>query len=138
MDKLVAWFYTDELPNPASGCLWEYTSDEEKLQELRPYVELCWLFDYWVLEDIKKACLHMVVSHLESAPQLSIKMIKAAVYFNVNELVDVATNLAAPLYRQFHDSGELDDLNEDIVHKIRSASVQRSLGNLRVRITDCK
>lgn len=136
MVKLVAWFYTDELPSPASGCLWEYMSDEKKLQEVEPYVELSWLFDYWALEDNKKTCLQMVVSRLESAPQLLIKVIKVAVCFDVQELVEVATNLAAPLYRQFHDSGELEDLDDDIVHKVRSASVQHSLGNLWLRTTD--
>ena len=130
MDKLVAWFYTDELPSPASRCLWEYMSDEEKLQALEPYLELCWLFDYWVLEDIKNTCLHMVVSHLEPAPQLSIKIIKIAVppetwelvkglsHFWTQELVEAATTLAAPLYNQFRDSGELEDLDKDIFHMI--------------------
>ena len=130
MDKLVAWFYSDELPSPASGCLWEYMSDEEKLKELEPYLELCWLFDYWVLEDIQKACLHMVVSRLVSAPQLSIKIIKIAAppetwevvkglsHFWTRELVAAVTILAAPLYRQFRDSGELEDLDKDIFHMI--------------------
>ncbi|KAG5016055.1 hypothetical protein JHK85_022191 [Glycine max] len=41
--KLVQWFYSDDLPNPPSGCLWDNKDDEEKLFNLQPYVELCWL-----------------------------------------------------------------------------------------------
>ncbi|RZB96905.1 1,4-alpha-glucan-branching enzyme 2, chloroplastic/amyloplastic [Glycine soja] len=54
--KLVQWFYSDNLPNPPSGCLWDNMDDEEKLFNLQPYVELCWLAEFWILENILEAC----------------------------------------------------------------------------------
>ncbi|KAL2616949.1 hypothetical protein AAZV13_08G159000 [Glycine max] len=32
--KLVQWFYSDDLPNPPSGCMWDNMDDEEKLFNL--------------------------------------------------------------------------------------------------------
>ncbi|KAL5150262.1 Callose synthase 5 [Glycine soja] len=54
--KLVQWFYSDDLPNPPSGCLWDNKDDEEKLFNLQPCVELCWLAEFWILENIQEAC----------------------------------------------------------------------------------
>ena len=52
MGKLVNWCYTDELPRPPSGCLWDNMSTEERVSVLQPYVELCWLAEFWFLEDV--------------------------------------------------------------------------------------
>ena len=55
MVKLVDWCYSGELPSPPSGCLWEKMDSEEKLRELKPYVELCWLAEFWLLEEVHEA-----------------------------------------------------------------------------------
>ena len=55
MVKLVDWCYSGELPSPPSGCLWEKIDTEEKLRELKPYVELCWLAEFWLLEEVHEA-----------------------------------------------------------------------------------
>ena len=60
------WFYSDDLPNPPSGCLWDNKDDEEKLFNLQPYVELCWLAEFWILENIQEACWNVIMSCLDN------------------------------------------------------------------------
>jgi hypothetical protein len=62
MIKLVNWFYTDELPKPPSGCLWDNMDDEEKLHQLQQYLELCWLAEFWFLEDVQDISYKVIVS----------------------------------------------------------------------------
>jgi hypothetical protein len=40
------------------------------------------------------------------------------------KLVDIAANLMAPSYRQFRDSGELEEVDDALVHFIYSASIE--------------
>lgn len=122
--KLVQWFYSDELPNPPSGCLWVNMDDEEKLFDLQPYVELCWLAEFWMLENIQEACWNVIMSCLDSSKQLSVKIIKMAYNLSLWKLVDITANLLAPTYRQLRDSGELEEFDDALVHFISSASVQ--------------
>ncbi|KAH1210892.1 BTB/POZ domain-containing protein [Glycine max] len=110
--KLVQWFYSDELPNPPSGCLWDNMDDEEKLFNLQPYVELCWLAEFWILENIQEACWDVIMSCLDSSSQLPIKIIKMAYNHSLWKLVDVAANLMAPSYRQLQNSGELEEFDD--------------------------
>ncbi|KAL5543815.1 hypothetical protein UlMin_007599 [Ulmus minor] len=124
--KLVAWFYSDELPSPPSGCLWENMGTEEKLNELKPYIELCWLAEFWMLEDVKDTCLDVIFSHLEPARQLLIKIIQIALDFSQWNLAEVAATHVAPFYCQLRDSGELEDLDEALVDMVRAASVRHS------------
>lgn len=126
MVKLVVWFYSDKLPNPPSGCLWENMNTEQKLHELLPYVELCWLAEIWFLEDVREACSNMIVSCLDSARQLSIKIIQLATDFSLWNLAEVAATYIAPSYRQLCDSGDLEELDEGLVDMIRAASVELS------------
>lgn len=126
MVKLVSWFYSDELPIPSSGCIWENMGIEEKLHELQPYIELCWLAEFWVLENVQEACSTVIVSCLDSARELSIKVIQIAARFSLWNLAELAATYVAPFYRQLCDSGELEDLDEVLVNMIRSASVQYS------------
>ncbi|PON77194.1 Voltage dependent potassium channel [Parasponia andersonii] len=126
MVKLVAWFYSDELPNPPSGCLWENMGIEEKLHELQPYIELCWLADFWFMENVQEACSDVIASRLDSLRELSIKVIQIAASFSLWNLAELAATYVAPIYRQLCDSGELEDLDEVLVNMIRSASVQYS------------
>ncbi|KAL5079090.1 hypothetical protein RYX36_007511 [Vicia faba] len=122
--KLVHWFYSDELPNPPSGCLWLNMDDQEKLFHLQQYVELCWLGEFWILESIQEACWNAIMSCLDSSKQLSIKIINMAYKLSLWKLVDIAANLMAPSYRQLRDSGELEEFDEALVHFIYSASIE--------------
>ncbi|XP_030962752.1 BTB/POZ domain-containing protein At1g04390 isoform X3 [Quercus lobata] len=124
--KLVNWFYSNELSSPPSGCLWDYMETEEKLCKLRPYVELCWLAEFWFLEDLKEDCSNVIVSCLDSARTLSIKIIQIAADFSLWKLAEVAANYIAPFYRQLHDSGELEALDDMLVNMVRVASVRLS------------
>ncbi|RXH98478.1 hypothetical protein DVH24_010803 [Malus domestica] len=126
MVKLVNCFYCGKLPKPPSGCLWNNMDTEEKLHELQPYVELCWLSEFWLMEDIQTACFDVIISTLSSAKELSIKILQIAANFSLWKLAEVAATYAAPLYRQLCDSGELDALDEMLVEMIRAASVHLS------------
>lgn len=126
MVKLVNWFYTDELTSPPSGCLWDHMDNEERLHLLQPYLELCWLAEFWFLEDVQDICHRVIVSCLDSARHLSIKVIKVAADFSLWKLAKVAANYLAPLYRQLCHSGDLEVLGEELVDMIRAASVQLS------------
>ncbi|XP_062168769.1 BTB/POZ domain-containing protein At1g04390 isoform X3 [Alnus glutinosa] len=124
--KLVDWFYSNKLPNPPSGCLWDNMDTKEKLCELHPYVELCWLAEFWLLEDVKEACSHVIGSCLDSARHLSIKIIQIAANFSLWKLAEIAASYMAPSYRQLCDSGELEALDEMLVDMVRAASVRLS------------
>lgn len=126
MIKLVNWFYTDELPKPSSGCLWDNMDDEEKLHQLQQYLELCWLAEFWFLEDVQDISYKVIVSCLDSARQLSIKIIKIASELSLWKLAEVAANYLAPFYRQLCHTGDLEALNEELVDMIRDASVRLS------------
>ncbi|KAK4285741.1 hypothetical protein QN277_002396 [Acacia crassicarpa] len=124
--KLVHWFYSNELPKPPCGCLWDNMDDEQKLFSLESYVELYWLSEFWILEDVQEACWNVIVSCLDNAKQLSIKILKMAGDFSLWKLADVAATHLAPSYSQLRDSCELDDLDDALVHLICSASIQLS------------
>ncbi|XP_028760602.1 BTB/POZ domain-containing protein At1g04390 isoform X2 [Neltuma alba] len=125
-NKLVHWFYSSELPNPPSGCLWDNMDDEQKLCSLQSYVELYWLSEFWILEDVQEACWNVIVSYLDNSKQLSLKMLKMAGDLSLWKLADVAAIHLAPSYSQLRDSCELEDLDDALVHLICSASTQLS------------
>ncbi|XP_021288391.1 BTB/POZ domain-containing protein At1g04390 [Herrania umbratica] len=130
--KLVQWFYGSELPNPPFGCLWDNMDIKERLYELKPYVELYWLAEFWILEDVQDACFRIVVSCLDSDRQLSVEVIKLAANFSLWKLVEVAAEYMAPLYHKLRDTGDLEELDELLVDLVRDASVRLSQerGNL--------
>lgn len=125
--KLVNWFYSGELPGPMSGCLWDSLDTDAKLEEVRPYVELCWLTDFWLISNgLHEDCFGAVLSCLDSCQDLSIKIMQIAAEHSQWKLVGVATEYAAPLYHLKRSSGELDALDENLVEMIRAASVRLS------------
>ncbi|XP_031248917.1 BTB/POZ domain-containing protein At1g04390 [Pistacia vera] len=124
MIKLVEWLYTDQLPSPPKGCLWDNIDSEEKLYHLLPYIELCWLADFWRLEGIQDVCYRVIVSCLDSSRELSIKIIQIASKFSLWKLAEVAAELMAPLYNKLRDSGDLEQLDEFLVDMVRTASVR--------------
>lgn len=123
--KLVIWLYSYDLPKPVSGCLWANMEVNEKIFELQPYIELCWLAEFWFLNDIQNECSRVIISLLDS-PVLAIEVIQLAAKFCQWELVDVAANRIAPVYRNLHSSGALDVLDEALVELIRLAAVRLS------------
>ncbi|XP_048131055.1 BTB/POZ domain-containing protein At1g04390 isoform X3 [Rhodamnia argentea] len=124
--KLVCWFYSFELPEPPSGCLWSNMGTKEKLHQLELYVELSWLADFWLLEDIQDACFRIVDNGLSSARQLSVKILQMAANLSQWKLAEAAANHVAPSYRQLHESGEFDELDETLIEMVRAASVRLS------------
>ncbi|KAG8638241.1 hypothetical protein MANES_14G015836v8 [Manihot esculenta] len=126
MIRLVNWLYTDELPRPPSGCLWINMKSEERLAVLQPYLELCRLAEFWFLEEVQDISYRVIVSCVDSARHLSIKIIKIAADFCIWKLVEVAANFLAPSYRQLCQSGELEALDEEVIDMIRTASVRLS------------
>lgn len=126
MVKLVKWCYTDELPSPLTGCIWANMDNEERLLELEPYLELCWLAEFWFLEDVRDISYGMIVSCLDSAQQLCIKVIKIAADLSLRKLVEVTANYLAPSYRWLCRSGDFEALDEQVVEMIRAASVRLS------------
>ncbi|KAK3042586.1 hypothetical protein RJ639_000838 [Escallonia herrerae] len=123
--RLIKWFYLDELQKPASGCLWDNLDADEKLCELKPYIELCWLAKFWLIgNDLCEDCLRVVMSCLDSTKYLSVKVIQFAVGFSLWELAKVAANHMAPFYHHLHNSGEIEELDEELIEMVRVASVQ--------------
>lgn len=122
--KLVTWLYSDMLPRPVFGCLWVNLDISKKINELHPYIELCWLAEFWLLEGLHNQCFEVVVSAMETDVYLSIKIIHLAAQFSQWKLAEVAATYMAPLYNQLRSSGDLDQLDEGFVEMVRAASVQ--------------
>lgn len=126
--KLVHWFYTYDLPNPSSGCLWANMNPEQRLREVQSYVELYWLAEFWLLEDIRDPSFRVIVSRLAADRQLSVKIIQIAASLSMWNLAEVAADYLAPLYGKLRNSGGLDEMDEALVDLVRSASVRLSQG----------
>ncbi|KAL8126612.1 BTB/POZ domain-containing protein At1g04390 isoform X3 [Apium graveolens] len=124
--KLVHWFYSGELPLPVSGCLWDNLDSDEKLLEMATYLELCWLAEFWLLEDLHEKCSRIVISCLDSSRYLSIKILRIAASLNQWKLTEVSAEYVAPLYHRLRISGELEALDEELVDMVRAASVRLS------------
>lgn len=122
--KLVRWLYSFELSKPATGCLWNGMASEEKIRQLEPYIELSWLAEYWLLEDLYDTCSEVVIYGLESDREISVHILKIAAGLSQWKLAEIATEYAAPSYRQLCESGELEGLDEAIVEMLRAASVR--------------
>lgn len=127
LHKLVIWIYSNVTPEPVSSCLWDNMNVERKITELQPYIELCWLAEFWFLGDFQNECLRVITSFLDS-PELSIKVIKIATDFSQWSLVGIAAKRIAPAYHSLRRSGALDCLDERLVEMIRVASVRLSQG----------
>ena len=96
---------------------------EKKMTELQPYIELCWLSEFWFLDDFENECLRVITSFLDS-PELSVKVIQLAADFSQWILVNIAAKRIAPSYHTMRRSGTLDILDEGLVEMIRVASVR--------------
>ncbi|XP_077219525.1 BTB/POZ domain-containing protein [Tasmannia lanceolata] len=126
LSKLVIWFYSGELPKPTTGCLWDNMDTEQKLHELQAYVELCWLSDFWFLEEVREESLRIVLSCLKSNKDLSLKIIQTAANFTQWKIVEDAAKCIAPLYPKMRDSGDLEVLDEELCDMVRAMYVRYS------------
>ncbi|XP_038898513.1 BTB/POZ domain-containing protein At1g04390 isoform X2 [Benincasa hispida] len=126
MVKLVEWFYSDKLPDPPSECLWHNMDDQEKLNELQSYVELCWLAEFWFLEDLQELCLNLIVSCLDIAHHLSVYVLQMAGDFSLWKLAEISADYIAPLYSQLRNCSDLEALDERLLSMVRAASVRLS------------
>ncbi|PIA29720.1 hypothetical protein AQUCO_05800077v1 [Aquilegia coerulea] len=126
LSKLVSWFYSDDLPKPSSGCIWYNMDVDSQLQEVHPYVELCWLAEFWLLDDLREDTLKVVISCLRSSRNLSLKIIQIAANLSQWEIVEVAANCLAPSFPHLRISGDLEHLNEELVDMVRVAYVRLS------------
>lgn len=99
---------------------------DEKLHEVQLYIELCWLAEFWLIEDLHEECYRVSVSCLDSSRYLSVKIMQSAAIFTQWKLAEVAANYMAPLYHSLRNSGELDVLDDSLVEMVRSASVRLS------------
>ncbi|GAB4836634.1 hypothetical protein Ancab_001547 [Ancistrocladus abbreviatus] len=122
--KLVVWFYSGDLPKPISGCLWDNMDLDEKLCELQPYMELCWLAEFWFLDLIQEECFCLITDCLDTKWELSIKIIQIAANFSLWRLAEIAADYMAPFYPDLRKSGALDSLDEELVDMVRTAFVE--------------
>lgn len=111
---------------PTFDCLWDSLDPEIKLREVQTYIELCWLAEFWFIEDLNEECYKVVISCLDSCGYLSTKVIQTAANFSQWRLAQVAADHMAPLYHHLRNSGELDDLDSNLVEMVRAASVRLS------------
>ncbi|XP_051128689.1 BTB/POZ domain-containing protein At1g04390 isoform X2 [Andrographis paniculata] len=126
LTKLVNWFYSDQLPVPEFDCRWDNMDPEKKFQEVHTYLELCWLAEFWLVEDLYKECYEVVASCLDSSRFLSTRIIQIAADFSLWKLAQVAADYMAPSYHQLRNSGELDALDNSVIEMVRAASVRLS------------
>lgn len=124
--KLVNWFYSNRLPRPPSGCVWNNMNTEEKYNALKPYLELCWLGEFWFLEELEQACTDSIISSVESAKHVSVRIMQTAADLSLWKLAETAAEYVAPLYSQLRDSGDLEELDDVLVDLVRTVSVRLS------------
>ncbi|CAN6193545.1 unnamed protein product [Urochloa humidicola] len=126
LDKLVHWFYSGELPRIAPDCRWKNMSAEEQLSHLKSYAELSSLAEFWFLEGVKEESLEVVTSCLNSSTDASLEFISFAANLGQWELVDAAIISVAHLYPRMRDSGQLEQLDEDVLNMLRTEYVRYS------------
>ncbi|KAK8542817.1 hypothetical protein V6N13_136636 [Hibiscus sabdariffa] len=124
--KLVRLIYSHKLPDPPFGCVWDNMDTEERLYELKPFVELYWLAEFWILEDVQEDCFTTIISCLDSDRHLAVEVMKLAYGFSLWKLAEVAADYVAPLYPKLRDSGVLEQLDDLLIELVRDASVRLS------------
>ncbi|TKW23178.1 hypothetical protein SEVIR_4G276500v4 [Setaria viridis] len=124
LNKLVQWFYSGELPRVPPDCRWKNMSAEEQLSRLKPYAELSSLAEFWFLEGVKEESLEVVASCLNSSTNASLDTISFAANLGQWELVDAAIGSVAHLYPRLRDSGQLEQLDEDVLNMLRAEYVR--------------
>lgn len=124
--KLAQWFYSGELPRIPPDCRWKNMSTEEKLCLLKSYAELSSLADFWFLDGVKEASLEVVTSCLNSATNAPLEFIDLAASLGQWELVEAAVSSVVHLYPKLRNSGQLEQLDEDVTNMLRTEYVRYS------------
>ncbi|KAG0451577.1 hypothetical protein HPP92_026348 [Vanilla planifolia] len=128
LTKLVKWLYTGKLPRISIDCRWNNMATIQQMGELQPYVELCFLGEFWFMDEIKEDSLNMVLSCLEHNPKLSMEIVSFAADHRQWSIVQAAVSNVAHLYPRMHDSGELERLGE-VSDLLRTKYVELSQKN---------
>ncbi|KAJ9672915.1 hypothetical protein PVL29_026250 [Vitis rotundifolia] len=134
--KLVGWLYSDKLPTLVTGCLWDNMDERKKLQELQPYLELCWLADYWLLDDIQEHCSRVINYCLDSSGNLSLEVLQIAARLSLWKLAETAVNRLAPSYSRLRLTGEIEKLDKDLADMVRAASVRHSQDSTKCKLEE--
>ncbi|OAY77740.1 BTB/POZ domain-containing protein, partial [Ananas comosus] len=112
--KLVHWFYSGELPGINPDCRWNNIDTELQIRELRAYVELCSLAEFWCLEEVGEESLKVIASCLRSDQRASIGIVQFATKLNQWKIVEIGVQEIAPSYSKLRVAGELEDLDEEL------------------------
>jgi hypothetical protein len=99
-------------------------SAEEQLSHLKAYAELSSLAEFWLLEGVKEESLEVVASCMNSSTTASLELISFAANLGQCELVDAAVRSVAHLYPRLRDSGQLEQLDEDVLNVLRAEYVR--------------
>lgn len=127
LDKLIHWFYSGELPKIDPDCRWRNLNSEEQLSQLRPYAELSSLAEFWFLEGVKEESLSVVTSCLSStSTAASVEFVGFAAQLGQWEMVEAAVSSVAHLYPKLRDSGQLEQLDDDVLNMLRTEYVRYS------------
>uniref|UniRef100_A0A0D9WT71 BTB domain-containing protein n=1 Tax=Leersia perrieri TaxID=77586 RepID=A0A0D9WT71_9ORYZ len=127
LNKLVQWFYSGELPKITPDCRWRNLNSEEQLSQLQPYAELSSLSEFWFLEGMKEESLSVVTSCLNStSTAASVEFVGFAVQMGQWEMVEAAVSSVAHLYPKLRDSGQLEQLDDDVLNMLRTEYVRYS------------
>ncbi|XP_074591044.1 BTB/POZ domain-containing protein At1g04390 isoform X1 [Curcuma longa] len=126
LTKLVRWFYSGDLPNLNPDCLWNHLDPELQLEELKSYVELCSLAQFWCLEEVEEESFKALVPCISSLRVPSIELIRFAASLNQHKIVDAVVAGVASLYPKLREGGELEDLEEELVDLLRLQYVRYS------------
>ncbi|KAG8074931.1 hypothetical protein GUJ93_ZPchr0006g45514 [Zizania palustris] len=127
LDKLVQWFYSGDLPKITPDCRWRNLTTEEQLCQLQPYAELSSLAEFWFLEGVKEESFAVVTSCLNStSTAAAIEFVQSAAQLGQWELVEAAVGSVAHLYPKLRDSGQLEQLDDDVLNVLRTEYVRYS------------
>uniref|UniRef100_A0A0E0GD17 BTB domain-containing protein n=1 Tax=Oryza nivara TaxID=4536 RepID=A0A0E0GD17_ORYNI len=127
LNKLIHWFYSGELPKIDPDCRWRNLNSEEQLSQLRPYAELSSLSEFWFLEGVKEESLSVVTSCLSStSTAASVEFVVFAAQLGQWEMVEAAVGSVAHLYPKLRDSGQLEQLDDDVLNMLRTEYVRRT------------
>ncbi|XP_015694341.1 BTB/POZ domain-containing protein At1g04390 [Oryza brachyantha] len=127
LDKLVHWFYSGDLPKITPDCRWRNLNSEEQLSQLRPYAELSSLAEFWFLEGVKEESLAVVTSCLSStSTAAAVELVGFAAQLEQWEMVEAAVGSVAHLYPKLRDSGQLEQLDDDLLDMLRTEYVRYS------------
>ncbi|KAK3131074.1 hypothetical protein QOZ80_6BG0501680 [Eleusine coracana subsp. coracana] len=126
LNKLVHWFYSGELPRIPVDCRWKNMRTQEQLSHLRSYAELSSLAEFWFLEGVKEESLEAVTVCLNSSNKASVEFVSFAANLGQWELVEAAISSVAHLYPKLRNSGQLEQLDEDVHNMLRTEYVRYS------------